>query len=444
MGVCDLLVKSFPKLSHTKVTLSNRVNDIQKLCKSAKLCQISLEMILRYSAKNFFSFRDKVEIDFTVGLQAGNRPGVAQSDQGNRVNVVLGVLGANASGKTNLLKPLGFLSWFALESARSKPGDPILYESFAFQSVPSDALTVLELEFEFGGGIYRYEVELLGSLVHREALYRKKARFSFIFERVFNSDSGDYDFKAQDIGSSSSVPLRKNASWLSSALLQEHELALRLRPFFESIDGNLDLHGRVPTHDAEIVNLLDVADYYEQSPASLARASSLMADFDLGLAEVVVQRAKTLGPDGKEREMTFPVGVHRVDDREYCRVLMQESRGTQALFVLLRYLLPVLDSGGIACIDEFESGLHPHMAKAVVDIFFNPATNPNNAQLIATFHSDFLLRDTLHKYQIYLVEKGPDLNSQAYRLDSLRGVRNVDNLHEKYHAGAFGGIPSLP
>jgi hypothetical protein len=84
------------------------------------------------------------------------------------------------------------------------------------------------------------------------------------------------------------------------------------------------------------------------------------------------------------------------------------------------------------------------MVRSILELFFNPATNPKNAQLIATFHTDFLLRDTLHKYQVYLVEKDEVLNSNAYRLDSLKGVRNVDNLYEKYHAGAYGGVPALP
>ena len=400
-------------------------------------------MILRYTAENFYSFKDEVVIDFTVGAQARSRAGLVDTDQGNRVNVVLGVLGANASGKTNLLKPLSFLSWFVLASAQAKPGATLLYESFAFKSGPSDSPTRLELEFEFGGTTYRYELELLGGLVLKEALFRKKTRFSFLFERTLNTADGTYEFKAQDIGSAASVPLRQNASWLSSALLQEHELALKLRPFFEAIEGNLGPTGRLPTHDAEIVNLLDAASYYENSPATLAKASSLLAAFDLGLSSIEIKRTKSISPDGQEREFAYPVGIHQVNGREYIRVLMQESRGTQALFVLLRYLLPVMDSGGIAFIDEFESGLHPHMVRAVVDLFFNPATNPKNAQLIATFHTDFLLRDTLHKYQIYLVEKDADLHSNAYRLDSMRGVRNVDNLHEKYHAGAYGGVPSL-
>ncbi len=401
-------------------------------------------MILRYTAENFFSFQSCAEVDFTIGAQARTRAGIIESEEGSRMNSVVGVFGANASGKTNLLKPLGFLSWFILESAGTKPGSSILYEPFAFVPDSQNTLTRLDLEFEFSGSIYRYDLELLGNVVRREALYRKKTRFSFLFERTWNPAENDYDFKSQDIGPVASVPLRQNASWLSSALMQEHELALRLRPFFESIDGNLGPNGRLPIHDAEMVNLFNAAAFYHDAPAMLGKVSSLLADFDLGLSKVTTQVTKNIGPDGKEHEFIFPVGIHHVKGQDYVRVLMQESRGTQALFVLLRYILPVLENGGIAFIDEFESGLHPHMVRAVIDLFFNPATNPKNAQLIATFHTDFLLRDTLHKYQIYLVEKDENLNSVAYRLDSVRGVRNVDNLYDKYHAGAYGGIPALP
>ena len=72
------------------------------------------------------------------------------------------------------------------------------------------------------------------------------------------------------------------------------------------------------------------------------------------------------------------------------------------------------------------------------------ATNPKQAQLIATFHTDFLLRDTLHKYQIYFAEKDETLGTDAYRLDNVKGVRNVDNVYDKYHAGTYGGVPCLP
>jgi len=401
-------------------------------------------MILRYAFENFYSFAEKTEVDFTVGLQAQGRSGLVQSSESQIVNSVLGIFGANASGKSNLLKPLGFLSWFILDSAQLKPGDKLLYETFAFDPAHQKAHTSFELEFEYADRIYRYELELLGDMVMREALFRKKTRFSFLFEREWDNGQQEYHFKAQDIGATASVPLRQNASWLSAALLQEHELATGLRPFFESIDGNLGPTGRVASHDAEVFNLLNAADYYEREPAMLQRATELMVGFDLGLSGLKLHRTKSILPDGKEHEIVLPLGVHQVEEREYLRTLMQESRGTQALFVLLRYLLPILQNGGIAYIDEFESGLHPHMVGAVIDLFFHPLSNPRGAQLIATFHTDYLLRDKLHKYQVYLVEKDRSLTSQAYRLDSIKGVRNVDNLFEKYHAGAYGAIPQLP
>lgn len=401
-------------------------------------------MILRFSIENFFSFYEKTDVDFTVGDQAGERPGIYGSETGHRVNTVVGVFGANASGKTNLLKPLSFLGWFIIESARSKPGSALLCETFAFQDTASGEPLGLSLEFEHNAGEYRYELHVLGDRVIHEALFRKKTRFSYLFERTWDEAMGDYLFKSQDIGPAAHVPQRENASWLSSALLQEHPLALSLRPFFDSFHGNLGHQGRMPIHDAEAINVLQATEFYHTTPGTLRAVADLMSGFDLGLRDIRIKHTKNVGADGKEYEMAIPLAVHSVAGREYARALFQESRGTQALFVLLRHLLPVLESGGIAFIDEFESGLHPHMVAAVLDLFFNPATNPKGAQLIATFHSDYLLRDKLHKYQIYLVEKDDDLTSTAYRLDSVRGVRNVDNLYEKYHAGAYGGIPALP
>ena len=71
----------------------------------------------------------------------------------------------------------------------------------------------------------------------------------------------------------------------------------------------------------------------------------------------------------------FPIALHHENaGKEYVRVLMQESRGTQALFVLLRYLLPVLENGGTAFIDEFEvRPSSPHGSSyANLELFFNP------------------------------------------------------------------------
>ena len=134
--------------------------------------------------------------------------------------------------------------------------------------------------------------------------------------------------------------------------------------------------------------------------------------------------------------------MHRDGKREAELLLLHESSGTQSAFVLLARLLPVLASGGLAVIDEFEADLHPHMLVPILDLFFSPETNPHNAQIIFTCHSVEVL-NLLHKSQVMLVQKDESCASEAWRLDSMQGVRNDDNLYAKYMGGAYGAIPNV-
>jgi predicted ATPase len=104
----------------------------------------------------------------------------------------------------------------------------------------------------------------------------------------------------------------------------------------------------------------------------------------------------------------------------------------------------VLKNGGLAFIDEFESGLHPHLIRELVHLFlfYSRRTNQHHAQLVFTSHADYLLTD-LEKYQIVLVEKADKCISHAWRLDEMKGIRSDDNIHAKYHAGAYSAVPDL-
>ena len=156
----------------------------------------------------------------------------------------------------------------------------------------------------------------------------------------------------------------------------------------------------MPNHDPEFGNLLGAADFFKQRGDLLGTAERYLIGADLGISKLQIGEIKILNPEGKEEAAPFPIVEHQVSGRPYLRPLMQESRGTQALFVLLRYILPVLESGGVAVIDEFETGLHPHMIRAIVQLFYSREHNRKHAQLIANFHSDYLLQETLEKYQI--------------------------------------------
>lgn len=407
-------------------------------------------MIHSLAIKNFTSFHEPTVVEFTVGPKAGRRAIFLTSSvqPETKVNAVTGVFGANASGKTNLLKAIAFLRYFILNSASTKPDEEIPVEPFAFTDTPEGAEPEpinFCLDFEFERTLYRYELELTTKRVLAESLHRKDQRFRYLFERSWDSALGYYHFKAQDIGPAKHITLRENASFLASAVLQEHPEALRFSEYFKNIYVNIYAHGRMPTHDPEVWNVVQAARFFEKHPDLLQSAELHLIRSDLGVTKLNIEETRFLAEDGKEEKTSFPVVEHQVAGRSYLRPLLQESRGTQSLFVLLRYILPVLRSGGVAVIDEFETGLHSHMVKAIVELFYSRESNPKGAQLIANFHTDYLLQSTLEKYQIVLTEKNPDtLSTEAWRLDQVKGAaRNANNHYAKYHAGAYGGIPNL-
>jgi AAA15 family ATPase/GTPase len=405
-------------------------------------------MIHSLAIKNFFSFHEPTFVEFTTGPKAGDRNIFLPSAQSDAsINSVTGVFGANASGKTNLLKAIAFLRYFILDSASEKPDSKIPVEPFHFTegAAARHEPIHLQLEFEYEEKLYRYELVISHQRVQSEALFRKDQRFRYLFERTWKPARGDYEFKHQDIGPSKQVAQRENASFIASAALQEHEFAKYISGYFKKCYVNVRFDGRMPTHDPEIRNLLQATKYYESNEQFLNVAEQHLIAADFCISKLAIEEARFLDEDGNETKTPFPVAIHRVDGHDYKRPLMAESRGTQALFVLLRYILPVLETGGVAVIDEFETGLHSHVVKYVVELFYSKKTNPKGAQLIANFHTDYLLQSTLEKYQIVFTEKDPDTQStEAWRLDKVKGVaRNANNHYAKYHAGAYGGIPNL-
>ncbi|MCV6624693.1 MAG: hypothetical protein OIF38_01265, partial [Cellvibrionaceae bacterium] len=78
-------------------------------------------MIKYIRFQNFYSFAEEVELSFEIGKQ----PAPSAYDintPGGRLNKAISVIGANGSGKSQLIKTLAFLSWFISDSfLGSKP-----------------------------------------------------------------------------------------------------------------------------------------------------------------------------------------------------------------------------------------------------------------------------------------------------------------------------------
>lgn len=394
-------------------------------------------MLHKYSFSNFQSFLNRVDVDLTLNRKVNLSDWMKEVPTGERVSKLLAVIGPNGAGKTALLKPLAFVSWFISQSFQSLPdaGIPVTPHLAA----ANDRLTEFECQVDFDSQLWRYVLRCTQQRVVHEALYRKRERFSYVFVRDWDETSGTYMIKQQDFGFApqEAQKVRQNASLISTAAQYGVPLALQLvAPY---VITNINVLGR---EHMDFGLLQMAAEHFVQSTDQQIQMQQLLEGWDLGLSGVALQQMPSPRHDDPNRMIWMPFGRHRSKASEFSLPFLLESSGTQSAFVLLSRLLPALELGGLAVIDEFENDLHPHMLAPILELFASPETNPYNAQLLFTCHAVEVL-NLIHKSQVMLVQKNPDCESSAYRLDKMAGIRNDDNLYGKYMAGAYGAVPEL-
>jgi len=393
-------------------------------------------MLHRYSVTNFQSFREKAEVSLVLNGNVPEGDLSAQAMTGERVSKVIAVIGANASGKTALIKPVAFLAWFVRSSFQASPDGKLPFKPhFSTPDLPTE----FEIDFDADGKLWRYVLVTTQDHVLHEALYVKRERFNYVFVRDWDSVTKVYKIKQKDFGMSprEAIKVRSNASLIATAAQYNVPLAMRMGN--PSVFSNVHSFGRWHMDLSQVSN---ATLHFASNDAQKQKMTELLAGWDFGLSEVRIRKVPGLNEKGETQDIWRPYGVHKLGDQEVELSLFEESSGTQGAFVLLSRLLPVLAQGGVAVIDEFENDLHPHMLEPIIDLFSNQETNPHNAQLIFTCHALEIL-NLLHKSQVVLVEKDAICESVAWRLDNMSGVRNDDNLYAKYMAGAYGAVPQL-
>jgi len=397
-------------------------------------------MLHSYKVKNFFSFHEETSVSFVQNEKSVSNHSATERLSGNKVSKVMAVLGANGSGKTTLLKPLAFINWFISKSFHFKHDSDIPIEPHFFSE--SENIEV-EIIFDWNGALWKYSLALSKKRVIKESLYQKHAEartFSYVFIREWIDNNYEYKHKPNIFGFTKreAQKTRPNASLISTAA--QYDVPLALLMVDTLVFTNISYGGRTRMNDN---HLFYAAEIYKDNPNLNRNAINILKRWDLGLTDINIHDIDYNSPDSdREEKIYIPFGVHTCGEKKAEIPLAEESSGTQSAYVLLTDLLPALNTGGLAVIDELESDLHPHMLQLILDLFINPETNPYDAQLIFTCHSAEILH-CLNKTQIVLAEKDDQCVSHAWRLDEIKGIRPDENLYAKYMAGSYGGVPYL-
>lgn len=394
-------------------------------------------MLKKITVSNFYSFADETTIDFALGKKPTPSGYDIQLD-GDRFNKAIAIIGANGSGKTQLLKPLAFLSWFITDSfLQTSPDDSIPYVPHRlFEHLP----TRFELDFVIHGKNYRYQLELINGKVQAEVLFEKNSnQFSYLIKREKTADGYVVKQKGFGFAKPQAEKIRSNASIISAAHNFDVTAAKEFVAYFQYIETNVASTGRRHFQHGALIR---AAERFAKAPELLQSMTDAMCQFDLGLSHVDIKQLISRDETGIEGTIHVPFGLHQTaDGHSFELPFFEESSGTQSAFVLLDPILKTLHYGGIAVIDELDNDLHPHLVPILLDWFRFEHTNPKQAQLIFTCHTPEVL-NLLQKHQVYLVEKDGQC-SEAWRADEIVGLRADDNLYAKYMAGALGAVPEL-
>ena len=412
-------------------------------------------MIFRLELENFYSIRDPHVIDLRVARNAPdlvNRFAPIHLGSADRVPKVVALFGANASGKSTVLRALAFLSWFVQDSFRLQPVSDQPPPGTGFQpcerfksAEAADRPTRLCVHFtgaldfskpreEWGKFCrYAYEVQFESAAGRPRKVVRESVRqwsgasgkSVRVFER--NQRGEVLASKEFDLGGFQKVidKVRANSSVISTLVQFDHKASLLMRDMARTVISNIFVEKFEPTDDAILRN------FYASNQTMIDAINRDIERIDLGIRGMRI----VMSPQG-------PIAQFDHDGLNDPLPMHLESHGTRQFIRIFPAIAQALWTGGVAVIDEFDYSIHPLILPEIIGWFHNPERNPHGAQLWMTCQAASLLED-LQKEEVFFCEKDRQGRTQIYGLQDIQAVRRSDNLYKKYLGGVYGAVPHV-
>ena len=407
-------------------------------------------MLVEFSVANFRSIKEEVRLSLVAGpgkehadsiLTAESRAETAARPL--RLLPSAAIYGANAAGKTNVIRGLKTMHDIVLGSAPSRvlgsaargPAE-LPVTPFRFDPACSDQPTAFEVMCIADGVRYQYGFRATRSEVTEEWLYAwPSGRLQVWFERRSGDTTGEPSWKLggkltgdREVWKRATRP---QALFLSTAVYFN---STQLRPIFDWFDERLHVGG---VGGWSPVFTVEYAKKYG------ANVLGYLAAADLALAGLRIVE-KEVPPDQLPEEIEIFLQHQPKDGQQGELDMDEESHGTQKMFALAGPWLDSLAEGNVIVFDELHDNLHPALVRFLVSRFHDPTTNPHGAQLVFTTHDTSILdRDLFRSDQIWLCERNERLETSLFPLSDFRLRRSIENLERAYLAGRFGALPYI-
>ena len=387
-----------------------------------QITNIEVKMVLEIRLSNMFSFRDEVTLDLQAAKiqtkKARELEGNLFSVDGEQMLKSVALFGANASGKSNVIKAIRACVNMVRSSHNYNVDTKFAISPFKFEDYankPSSFYT----RFLLNGVEYEYSFSFMHDEIITETLYYyPNGRKSLVFSRDESrgTEKKDiYEFKTVikrpfDVADNTS----KKTLYISRASQMDREIAQKIFLFF---CNDIVLDYQVANIDS-LDNLFK--ERKEQMLEVLRTADSDIIDFKIQNNAIT----------------TF----HRTNPSVAFDFETEESEGTKTLFRMMVRMIGIIHEGKMLLVDEIDNSLHTQLVEFVIGMF----NHSDHAQLIYTTHNTHLLNtDFQRRDQVYFVNKREDGSSDLYSLFDFKDFRDTLDMEKAYLQGRFDAIPTI-
>lgn len=423
-------------------------------------------MIINFSIQNFGSVKDKQTLTFEADKSDHLENSYVIHTNGLRLLKIALIYGANASGKTTILKALEFLRDIVLEP-ETKKTDELDFQPFLFDSETPNQNSVISIEFIANDTKYFYEVEFFRKAVVNETLNFYNPNKANVYKRTtdINNQFTEIKFGSKiKIDKTIEKNLEANTLWNNTVLggflktnvdVKELKEAVEwfknyLRPL---IFTKTQLEGFVTSKidkgelsKLDVINILKKADFHI-SDIVIQEEEKEIPD---GFIEFVKKQLKAPGNEVKkleEKGKITSVNIefeHTVNQTKYTLPIEMESQGTRRFYGFAGLLALLIKNSTAFPIDELESSLHPDLYTHFILSFL---LNTDKSQIIATTHNREILdnKDVFRNDAIWFTDKNEKCSTELFSLADFDSsiVRNTTNIYNAYKSGKLKATPNL-
>lgn len=378
-------------------------------------------MLTRMILENFYSFKERTEIDLKKTSYTICPENVSES------KILKGAVfvGANGSGKTNVIKGIRFLlQW--LFAVSEEPN--MLRNGVCLFGNRKEYRLEYYFEIESKEVVYKIGVNLDSATISEELTVNKE----IYLKRDGNSATVYYEKK--DVKEyNEDIP--EDGSFLRSVYFNTkfagNPVLIKWMDFLKnSIYCDMYLNELLSARGKEV----GVAEYLETNGTDRINDFFKKYNFQQQIEYDNEAIGSHFGIKADKKLILF-----RRDSLDDPIPFYMESLGNQLTLKILPVIFMVMDNGGMLAIDEFSSGFHNQLEELLIKYFMK---NSKNGQLFLVSHSTNLLKNTvLRPDQEYAVYFDGESGSKLKRFSDEQ-PRNAQNIEKMYNSGVFGGLPN--